>query len=310
MLPLLRSPAPEFTAVAQAQLETIHYMAHVYLKQRDRYPQTLQELRQSPYWVVEVTNSCTGLPIQQIPFTPHAEDYLTDPLLEGSLAPPPAGDASNENVAQGPTAPIVPGLSSVSGRRIEPRRVEFPTPGDILYFTDGDSLQLVIYDDAGAWQELWVAHPYNYLAASLRITEKERPQSDFVVAELATHLERMLPGMYNRLLFLTDENTYAPSELTAMLPQQFEKMAQRLGLIYVNPVKRRAFMRADYYSAGDLSIAEWLEEEGLFYFLEGKRARTLSELTDQRVLREHAREISRRDKLLAKHADDVLDQSS
>ena len=306
MLPLLQNTRPDFTAVSQAQLETLHYLAHIFLKQQGEYPQSLRELRDSPYWVVEVCNFYTGLPIAQIPFVPKAEDYEYAPLPPAGAFPPTTGEGSEE----GAEAEQAPGATEIApaSRRIDPRRVQFPSPGDLLYFTEGNALQLVIFDDSGSWQELWVEQPFNYHAASLRIAESARPQSDFLVAELAVHLERMLPGMYNRKLFLTDEKTFSPTELARLLPLSFERMAAELSLIYINPVKKRAFMRADYYSPGDLGTAAWLGEETMVYFLEAKRARTLLELTDQDVRREHSQAIARRDKLVARHANEVPPQ--
>jgi hypothetical protein len=321
ILALAASPAaaqskPSFTALAQAQLETIHYQAHVYLKQIGRYPKNLQELRESPFWVVDVVNAYTGRPIQQIPFIPRDVDYAkNDALPEGEVYSPlqtqdeqlpPEGDGFQQpppiQGSQGASQRLM-----VQGRRIDPTKIPFPSAGDLIYFQDADSLQLIIFDEGGLWQELWVSKPFNYRAASLAITEKVRPDSDLLVAEVATHLEQMLPNMYSRLLFLTDQQTETPVELRKRLPGEFEKMTAALGIAYINPVKKRAFMRADYYSPGDLSTAPWLQEKDgvLLYFLEANRARSLDEMTDLRVIQEHQQAIKRRDKLVQQHADDV-----
>jgi len=311
MMPMPRSTEPGFAAVAQAQLETIHYMAHVFLARNGAYPESLQELRDSPYWVVDILNQYTGLPIQQIPFTPHDEDFaVTGALPEGGVF----GAGEDEELPEPRTGQVIvddEGTRRVttSGRRIEPGRVEFPSPGDLIYYADADSLQLVIYDSAGAWEELWVELPFNYRAANLRVVKSQRPRSDFLVAEMATHLELLLPGMYNRYLFLTDQPTLPPDKLKEKLTLHFEKIAGELSLRYVNPVKNRPFMRADYYSPGDMAVAAWLDEDGRFYFLDGRRARSLLELTDEDVLREHSSTIKRRDKLVARHADDVPAQN-
>jgi len=301
-----RSTESAFAAVAKAQLETIHYMAHVFLARNGVYPESLQELRDSPYWVVDVFNQYTGLTVQQIPFIPRDEDFaFASALPEGSVF-----GAVEEESPEPRTGQVIvdeDGARRVAtaGRRIDPGRVQFPSPGDVLYYGEADSLQLVIYDDAGAWQELWIELPFNYRAANLRVVKSARPRTDFLVAEMATHLELLLPGMYNRYLFLTDQPTLTPDELERKLSSQFEKIAGELFLQYVNPVKSRTFMRADYYSPGDMADAEWLDEDGRFYFLDGKRARSLVELTDEDALREHSAAVKRRDKLVARHADDV-----
>jgi hypothetical protein len=313
-----QGPKPSFTALALAQLETIHYQAHVYLKQMGRYPKNLQELRNSPYWVVEVGNGFTGKPIQQIPFTPREQDYAkNDALPEGevfaplepdtSALPPPDGGSQQQ-------PPPIPGAAGrpgqrvmVQGRRIDPSRITFPSAGDIIYYQDGDSLQLLLFDDGGRWEELWVAKPFNYRAAMLETSEKVRPETDFLVAEVATHLEQMLPNMYSRMLFLTDQQPATPVDLRKRLPGEFEKMAAALGLTYKNPIKGREFMRADYYSPGDLSSAQWLQDKSgeMMYFLEANRARSLNEITDKRVYQERLQVLQRRDKLVKAHAGDV-----
>lgn len=306
VMPVPRNAEPGFAAVAQAQLETIHYMAHVFLARNGVYPESLQELRDSPYWVVDILNQYTGLPVRQIPFIPRDEDFaFTEALPEGGVF-----GAFEDEVSEPRTGQIIVDEDgsrrvTTAGRRIEPGRVQFPSPGDILYHQDGDSLQLVIYDDAGAWQEMWVELPFNYRAANLRVVKSVRPRSDFLVAEMATHLELLLPGMYNRYLFLTDQPTLPPDKLEEKLTWHFEEIAEELSLQYVNPVKKRPFMRADYYSPGDLAVTGWLDEDGRFYFLDGRRARSLLELTDEDVLREHSSAVKRRDKLVARHADDV-----
>jgi len=307
MLPMPGNTSPEFRAVAQAQLETIHYQAHVFLEQRGRYPESLQELRDSGYWVVEVYNIFTALPIQQVRFFVHDEDYAVNDALPqvGLFVPLPDEEGAEFQDAQGQAQAQMGRKGGKPGRRVDPARVEFPPPGDLFYNIDADSLQLVIFDDTGAWEELWVELPFNYRASSLKLTEAVRPRTDLMAAEVAMHLENILPGQYNRMLFLTDRQTFAPTELAKLLPVSFEKMAAELSLGYINGAKQRAFMRTDYYSPGDLAIAPWLGgEESLIYFLEGKRARTLLELTDADVFRENAALIKRRDKLVVKHADD------
>jgi hypothetical protein len=305
-MPAPRNTEPDFAAIAQAQLETIHYMAHVYLTQNSVYPESLQELRDSPYWVVDIVNQYSGLPVRQLPFRPREGDYATGDALPGGGV---FGAPEDEDATEPRTGQIIVGDDTrrvaTAGRRIEPGSVEFPSPGDILYFQEADSLQLVMYDDTGAWQELWVELPFNYRAANLSITESVRPRSDLIVAEMATHLELMLPGMYNRYLFLTDRPTLPPDELDAKLSGHFEEIAEELYLVYLNPVKNRPLMRADYYSPGDLATASWLDEEGRFYFLEGERARSFEELTDEEAFRQRATVVERRDRLVAHHADDL-----
>lgn len=319
LIVLMSIPAPAQTtiagakAISQAQLETIHYMSHVYLKQLGRYPKNLQELRNSPFWVVDVFNSYSLLQIQQIPFAPREPDFAkNDALPEGGIydtppdtTQPPQGDNAFPPPIQGNQGAPGMGMMAVQGRRIEPTRIPFATPGDLIYWQDGDSLQLLICDDAGVWTELWIASPFNYRASMLKVTEKVRPQSDLLVAEVATHLELMLPAMYSRYLFMTDQPGITPAVLNKRIPVEFEKIAAKLFLQYKNPIKKRLFMRADYYSPGDMCIAPWLEADGVVYFLEANRARTLDELTDERTLREHGKDIQRRDKLVAKHADDI-----
>lgn len=309
MLPMPGKTSPGFRAVAQAQLETIHYQAHVFLEQRGRYPESLQELRDSGYWVVEVYNIFTALPIQQVRFFVHDEDYAAYdalPQVELFVRLPEAGEGAQFDDAPGQLQAQMGRKGGKPGRRVDPKRVEFPPPGDLFFNIDADSLQLVIFDDAGAWEELWVELPFNYRASMLKLTESVRPRTDLMAAEVAMHLENILPGQYNRMLFLTGRQTFAPTELAKLLPLSFEKMAAELSLGYYNGAKQRAFMRTAYYSPGDLATASWLGEEGIIYFLEAKRARTLLELTDADVFRENAALIKRRDKLVAKHADDPL----
>jgi len=310
VMPVPRSTEPGFAAVAQAQLETIHYMAHVFLARNGVYPESLQELRDSPYWVVNILNQYTGLPIRQIPFIPHDEDFAVAEALPGGGA----FGAVEEESPEPRTGQVIEDEDgarrvTTAGRRIDPARVQFPSPGDILYYGDMDSLQLVMYDNTGAWQELWIELPFNYRAANLRVVKSARPRSDFLVAETATHLELLLPGMYNRYLFLTDRPTLTPEGLEEKLTWHFEKIACELSLQYLNRVKNRPFMRADYYSPGDMAAAAWLDEDGRFYFLDGKRARSLLELTDEGALRENSDAVKRRDKLVARHADDVPTKS-
>lgn len=306
-LPLPTRTSPGFQAVGQAQLETIHYQAHVFLEHRGRYPESLQELRESPYWVVEVFNVFTSLPIQQVRFFVHEEDYATmDALPQVELfvrLPDEEGAEFDEPEAQ--LRAQMGRKGGKPGHRVDPARIEYPPPGDLFYHVDEDSLQLVVFDDAGAWQELWVELPFNYRASILQLTESVRPRTDLMTAELAMHLENILPGQYNRLLFLTDRPTLAPTEMKQLLPAGFEDMAAELSLGYINGARQRPFMRAPYYSPGDMATAPWLGRgEGILYFLEGERARTLLELTDEDVRREHAAQIKRRDRLVAKHADD------
>ncbi len=320
VIALMSIPAPAQTAmtgvwaISQAQLETIHYMAHVYLKQIGRYPKNLQELRNSPFWVVDVFNSYTLLQIQQIPFTPREQDFSkSDALPHGGVFAQLEEDAGQQqqNGNAGPPpiqgsggAPGM-GMTSVQGRRIEPSRIQFATPGDLIYWQDGDSLQMLIFDENGQCSELWIASPFNYRASALKVTEKVRPQSDFLVAESATHLELMLPAMYSRFLYMSDQRGLTPAEMDKRIPVEFEKMAAKLGLQYINPIKKRPFMRANYYSPGDLSTAPWLTEASLLYFLEANRARSLDELTDERTFRERSKAIQRRDKLVASHAGEM-----
>ncbi len=306
VMPAPRNVDAHFAAISRAQLETIHYMAHVYLECNSVYPESLQELRDSPYWVVDVFNQYTGLPVQQLPFIPRAGDYASGAALpEGGFFGGDEDESSEPRTGHVIVDEDGTRRVATAGRRIDPGRVEFPSPGDLLYHQEADSLQLVIYDDSGAWQELWMELPFNYRAANLKVTESVRPRSDFVVAEMATHMELLLPGMYNRYLFLTDRPTLTPDELDEMLTGSFEKSAEELFLEYLNAVKKRPFMRADYYSPGDLATVPWLDEEGRFYFLEGERARSFAELTDEDILREHAAAIKRRDKLVAHHAGDL-----
>ncbi|OPX23381.1 MAG: hypothetical protein B1H03_01830 [Planctomycetales bacterium 4484_113] len=307
--------AEQFSAIAQAQLETIHYMAHIFRLKRGAYPKSLAELKESPYYVIDLVNLYTGEPIQQIGFIPEPEDFATDEVLPGGMripSLPRAEDAGSDDgppTDEGAGAPASPPSEDeetpsplpapAGGRRIEPTSVPMPTPGNLLYWTEGRSLQLVIFSDSGTWKELWMARPYSYQADLLKTTESVRPQSDFLVAEVAMHLERMLPGMIGRYLFLTSEASQSPRELAEQLPQRFAQYASTLGMVYTNPLKSRPLMPARYYSPGDVAIAPWLPQHPqLLYFLQGYRARSLDELIDADTLRAHARDIARRDHII------------
>lgn len=313
----------QFSAIARAQLETLHYIAHVFRAKRGEYPKSLAELTGSPYCVVHLTNLYSGLPLQQIGFIPGPEDFATGEALPGgievpSLPPPPEEEGPSDETPseEGETTPSSPGgegegtppplPSPSAGRRIKPARVPIPTPGDLIYWTEGNALQLVIFSDSGSWQELWTPRPYCYQADQLQITETTRPQADFLVAELAMHLERMLPGMIGRYMFLATDSAPSPRQLAQELSQKYSQYAATLCMTYVNPLKSRPLISASYYSPGDLAAAQWLPGSSeLLYFLQGRRARSLDELTDAHTLRLHASEIVHRDQLIKAHAGDL-----
>ena len=312
----------EFTAIARAQLETVHYMAHVFRAKRGKYPKSFYELVDSPYYVVDLANLYTGLPMEQIGFMPAVEDFTTGAVLPGGIQVPPVSPPE-EQPPEGEVRPVpswpkgeggddgeLPPPPAAAQRRIEPARVLNPTPGDLIYWTEGDSLQLVIFSDAGSCEELWRPQPFNYLADLVKVTETTRPLTDPPVAELAIHLERMLPGMMARYLFLTTENAPTPRDVARKLKEGFPEFAATLSLTYANPLKKRAFMPATYYSPGDLAIATWLPPNPeLMYYLQGNRVRTLDELIDAETLRANSRDIERRDRLVKAHAADMPEES-
>ena len=310
-----------FTAVARAQLETLHYMAHIYRAKYGQYPPSLSDLRDSRYCVIELTNLYSGLPVQQIGFIPQPEDFSTETVLPGGLTipslpspeeeggdsfgqGPPEQGASGAGAAgsegNGPPPPLP--VPSSGGRRIDPQKVPLPAPGDLLYWTEGDSLQLVIFSDTGTWEELWMPKPYSYLADRLSVAQRTGPLDDLLVAEVAMHLERMLPAMVGRHLFLTTGAAPDPRQLADDLAQMFPQYASTLCLTYLNPLRGHLFMPAADYSPGDLALAPWLPRHtDLLYFLPGQRARSLDELIDANTLRLHSAEAAHRDKTIKAH---------
>jgi len=281
-------PFDEFKALAQAQLDTLHYQIHLFYIKQGRYPESLKELRESPFFFIELTNIYSGYPLEQIPFSPKAGDFVAGGESQVSGAP-----------SRGPAPPGAPPTRVTFGRRVNPAKVELPNPGDLLYFTEGDSLQLVIYDDAGRWHELFLSSPYNFRASTLKPIEKPTDKDDFLVLALGTHLELMLPQMIATLNFVKKSGETSPQAIRKTLLDKFPEYGRRLGLVYLNPIKRRELMAVDYYSPGDIAILPQLMPEGeLLYYLGGGRVRTIKEMSDREVYKAEIETMKKRDRLI------------
>ena len=288
LLPGQAIPFDEFKALAQAQMDTLHYQIHLFYMKQGRYPESLKELRESPFFFIEITNIYSGYPLEQIPFSPKAGDFVAGEETQISSTP-----------LRGPTPPGAPPTRVTFGRRVNPAKVEYPNPGDLLYFTEGDSLQLVIYDDTGKWHEVFLSSPYNFRASTVKPIERPTDKGDFLVLALGTHLELMLPQMIAKLNFIRKSGETSPQAIRRNLLDKFADYARLLGLVYLNPLKRRELMPVDYYSPGDIAILpQLMPDSELLYFLEGGRVRTIRQMSDRQVYKAEVETMKKRDRLI------------
>lgn len=293
----------EFRAIARAQLETLHYQIHIYRNKLPlqgglpHYPKNFAEFAKSPFYVIEVFNMFTGEPIREIAYVPRASDFV---LEDASIYPGGKEEVGSERTvglsSQPPTAPA---------RKIDPTKVLMATPGDLLYYADGDILQLVIFGERGLYEELFLKSPFNFLAEQIKLTENQTSTTDFLIAEVATHLELMLPKMVARKNFILDSGETDAAVIRRNLKNEFQALAGSLFLLYINPAVKDRLKLSETISLGDIANASWLSSsispDEIYYFMEGTRVRSLAELTDASILKARKQQIQKRDAITKAH---------
>jgi hypothetical protein len=252
----------EFRAMAYTQLLAVALNAHAYYIEFNEYPPTFYDLYNSAAWNLDVQNIFSGETVNEVYFSQDnmamtnlpSLGLMTElkPLDTSVPLPPPSGPVDPQN-------PIIQPLELSSGPlRIDPAGVVAPSPGDVLYYTDGDLLQLVIFAPDGTYVEFVANTPDRRWLSTmgLHAADYEWPW-DVHCAAVLLFTEELLPQYYSLYRYMSNQEDIPRHRLAAFDAQQRIDMAAQLKIVIWNPFSKVPIKATETPSRGD-----FLQEPG------------------------------------------------
>lgn len=252
----------EFRAMAYTQLLAVSLNAHAYYIEFNEFPATYYDLYNSGAWNLDIQNIFSGSTVDEVyyPKDNMAMTNLPSLGLMAELKPldtsvplqPPSGPVDPNN-------PIIQPLTMSSGpMRIDPTGVVSPNPGDVLYYTDGDLLQLVIFAPDGTYVEYVANTPDRRWLSTmgLNAVDYEWPW-DVHCAEVLLFTEELLPQYYSLYRYMSNQEDIPRYRLATFDAQQRIDMAAQLKIIIWNPFSKAPIKATESASRGD-----FLQEPG------------------------------------------------
>lgn len=274
----------EFRAMAYTQMLAAAINAHAYYLERNEYPEGFYNLYNSGAWNLDLVNIFSGEPINAVFYDPESvgKTNLPSPGLMNELRPldttprilPPSGPSDPNN-------PVVPMQMNNNPLRVDPMDVPSPTPGDLLYYTNGRLLQMVIYAPDGTYVEYVQNSPdQRWMSVmSVNAADYEWPW-DVYAAQVLLFCEELLPQYYSLYRYMSDQEDIPRHRLANFTAQQRIDMARELGIVIWNP-----FSKSPIKAEGEAVRGDFLMEDGapptpLVIALNGGKLFTLADAVD------------------------------
>lgn len=247
----------EFRARALSQLCAIALNAAAYHAANGEYPADFAHLAASEAWNLEVSNLFDGGRLRDIYFDPQATAKTNAPVMGfiGGLELPFLGAAPSNPEPTGPEDAAGGEGVTASGRRIgapeilprgaggpevgriDPQALKNYRPGELLYFTQSDLLQLAIFAPDGTYVE-WVDEiPRPSFAEALALPAQGAAfPADIFAKQVLYFTSELLPDYYNLVRFMSDQGSQPAGELARLGAAERLALAQNLGITVLNPV--------------------------------------------------------------------------
>ena len=252
----------EFRALAYTQMLAVALNAHAYYLEYNEYPSSFYDLYNSGAWNLDIQNIFSGAPVNEILYDADSVGRTNLPSLglmtelkplDTSVAlPPPTGPFNADN-------PIIEPLVVNSGPlRIDPAGITAPAPGDVLYFTEGNLLQLVIFAPDGTYVEYVSSSPDRRWLSTMGLNANDYDWPwDVYSAEVLLFTEELLPQYYSLYRYMSNQEDIPRHRLAAYSAQQRIDMAAELKIGIWNPYTKAAIEATELPSRGN-----FLEEPG------------------------------------------------
>jgi hypothetical protein len=287
----------EFRARALIQLKAIALNALAYrLANEDQYPQTFHKLKSSDSWNLDITNMFTGEPIREIIFQPDKDDMTTRMVLDlpldldesvsnmGTMLPMTGGGQSagdggeGRDDSGGDTIPTIQPIVPATMPRIDARKVNTFSGGDVLYFVSGDMLQLVLYAPDGTYVEFVDVKPNGHWRRRLDTAGCPYWPASIGAAEVLFFTE-LVPQHHNLVDFMGNRETIPPVKFPMLIAAQRLEMALDLNITVLNPITHNAAVSQADFSLGDFAASDTALGAPLSLFMDDGRAWTAEMLT-------------------------------
>lgn len=308
-------PNDEFRALAHAQLDAIALMCNHYLTKYGEYPKDLYELQASEFWVASIDNLLTGLPIQQMEYSPTGADFVHDPI--GSVIPQPSGsyqgatprmpqtgtgngsgnqnDNNQDNQGNNGQSNTFTYISVIPPR-LDPSRISAAEPGNVLYYPVSDSaLQLIMWMNNDVYVDYFQTSPLENDVIRYKLVREINP-TDRSILTAAILLEEVIPRNYSYWQFYTGHDPLLPMDIPSLKWDQREEM---YGILRIQPMNALLNAKMEMVKEYTIGMVADVGNEGVppVYCMHGNRLRTLRELIDPKYLNEHKEEVINRERM-------------
>ncbi len=275
----------EFRARAYTQMLAAAVNAHAYYLEYNEYPEDFYALYNSGAWNLDLLNIFTGVEVDAVFYDPESvgKTNLPSTGLMSEMRPldttlqilPPSGPSDPDN-------PVIQPLNmSSSPLRVDPQDVTSPTPGDVLYYSNGKLLQLVIYAPDGTYVEYVQNSPDQRWLSTMSVSaaEYEWPW-DVYAAQVLLFSEEMLPQYYSLYRYMSDQEDIPRHRLATYSAQQRIDMALELGIVIWNPFSKSPIKAGEVPVRGDFLMETGAPPTPLVITLNGDRLFTLADAVD------------------------------
>ena len=275
----------EFRARAYTQMLAAAVCAHAFYLENNQLPADFYELYNSGAWNFDLQNIFTGATIDAVYYDPQTvgKTNIPSPGLMAELRPldtsppllPPSGPQDPDNPL------ITPMVVNSNPLRVDPYDVPAPAPGDILYYTNGSMLQMVVFAPDGTFVEYVQTSPdQRWLSImSVNSAEYEWP-FDVYTAQVLLFTEELLPQYYSLYKYMSDQGQVERHRYPTMDAAQRIQMAAELGITIWNPYSKRPIETSEVPSRGDFLVLPGAPPTPLIITIEGDREFTLAQAID------------------------------
>ncbi|MEZ5339741.1 MAG: hypothetical protein R3F46_15950 [bacterium] len=275
----------EFRARAYTQMLAAALCAHAYYLEYNELPEDFYQLYNSGAWNLDLQNIFSGRAIDAVYYDPESvgKTNIPSPGLMAELRPldtspplmPPSGPGNADN-------PVLQPMSmSNNPLRVDPSDVPAPSPGDLLYYTNGRMLQLVIFAPDGTFVEYVQSSPDQRWLSIMSVDSNDYEWPfDVYTAEVLLFAEELLPQYYNLYKYMSDQGDIPRHQFASFDAQQRIDMAAELGITIWNPYSKRPITASEVASRGDFLMLAGAPPTPLLITIEGDREFSLADAID------------------------------
>jgi len=272
----------QFRAMAYTQLLAVALNAHAYYLEFNEYPKGYYDLYNSGAWNLDIQNIFSGAPVNEIYYDANSTAMTNLPSLGlmTELKPldtsmpfiPPTGPVDPDN------PPIVPLNTSSSPLRVDPAGIRSPEPGDVLYYNDGNVLQLVMFAPDGTYVEYVANSPDRRWLSTMGLDSVDYQWPwDVYAAEVLLFCEELLPQYYSLYRYMANEEDIPRHRLAAYNAQQRIDLAAELKISIWNPFTKAPIQATEVPTRGNFLLEPGAPPTPLLICLDAERLFSLAD---------------------------------